>query len=203
MKFLSSLAIASIAILSGCGGGGSGNSGTSQAAPTLSQYVGTWQEGCDSTGSRDTVTIFAAANGGVDAKLLTEYFSNDNCTGGVVATQTRTWVLNFTRTGTQNLSVALPPSTSASQIALDNVNVATSIGSDSVTGTGITHDSRFGKLQWCFARNASRTTCVDDVGQRASSVSVFPAAMYTSGVNLYLFTISGTTVKLDGYYSKI
>ena len=199
MKLVSTLAIASALVLSGCGGGGGGDSAVAapKATPALAKYVGSWQI-CYPSGAKSTLSMTLSADESLDYKSVLEYFENNNCTGAVVATRTTNKTINITRTSAQDVSVALPPSTVASNISTDNVSVSISAGRVSYVGSGVTYDAA--NNLWCVKNNTG-SSCESDKGIEAASVVT--DRMYTNGATLYFITVSGTTAKVDSSYTKI
>lgn len=185
-KILLAVTLSSIGILTACGGGsGSGDTNTNQA---LEKYIGTWYS-CDNDGERSHLSIAGAKNGGIDIKIESNYYSNDNCTGTIVANLTYTWVMNATSIGTVEAGVSLPPNGTTTVATLDKVKTTISAGIINVTGSGVTRQKNDGQWQYCFERNTSTSVCINDTAMSASEIS--NSALYIKNQNLYQFEYSG------------
>lgn len=200
------MAAAAAAMLAGCGGGGGNPGGAANVAPPtpaptqqLAGYVGTWVADCAGR-SRETDVITQIANGSISINARLDYFSADNCSGFVIATQTQSSDLTATYTGSADASIALPPATTASAIRVDLVTATLGPYTVSVSGTGVTRRTSDGVPAWCVNFAPGDATCIPDQGpQPGSSAS---AALYLTGNQLYKLTPTSLTYTVTQHLTK-
>ncbi len=163
------LALLSAFTLSACGGGSSSSDTPPPATQSkLAAYVGTWVLQCLEHGVQTLTVVASTAPDTVTVMPRTEYFSESNCTGTVVATVTRTEE-SFKYERTIEAGVAFYPGANPVVSKVDLVTLSRSAQTVSVTGPGTVHTTRNGRAQWCMDFTDGFSKCINDDG-------VLPAA---------------------------
>lgn len=194
------------ALLAACGGGGGNPGGSTDIAPQvpppsqqLAGYVGTWVADCEGH-KQETDVITQVSTGTISIALRTDYYTGDNCTGFVVATQTQSSAITATTTGTADVSVALPPATTPSAIRIDLVTATVSPYTLSVTGTGVTRTTSGGKPAWRIDFGVGSSETILDPGTQPGTST--NGALYVNGDQLYELAGSALAWKVDQHLVK-
>jgi hypothetical protein len=194
------------ALLAACGGGGGNPGGSTNIVPPvatpasqLAGYVGTWVADCAGH-AQETDVISQVSGGTISIAARTDYYTGDGCSGFVIATRTQSSAVTATTTGTADVSVALPPSTTPAPIRIDLITATVSPYTLSVSGTGVTRTTSNGKPAWRidYGPNSS-TTILDEGTQPGASTN---GALYVSGNQLYQLAGSALTWTVSQHLVK-
>ena len=158
------LALLSAFALTACGGGSSSSDIAPPATPSkLAAYAGTWVLQCLDHGVQTLTVVASTSPDTVSVMPRTEYFSQSNCTGTVVATVTRTTEA-FKYERTIDARVVFNPGESAVMSKVDLVTLSRPETTVSVTGPGAVHTTRNGRAQWCMDFTDGVSKCINDDG---------------------------------------
>lgn len=192
-KRVSALFVAAVT-LSACGGDGGED-------PKYARYFGAWQY-CDGRGEMEVLTFKDAGGDTLDVKSEIDYYSNDNCTGTLLATETITSKFTLTGIGTKTLSTALPPSSTVRTLAMDEFGVVATEGKNVVLSRGATVSYSKTTIngvsqpgEYCFERSVGGTRiCIPEETLPAETGKT---GLYTESNRLNTFELVGTEYKVD------
>lgn len=170
--------------LAGCGGGGGAS-----AAPEITRlapYIGSWSEGCD---NHDLATVVIARTSAdtINFTATHQFYSNANCTGTVVGTETNTAKVTMAYTGAADTSIDYGQGSRAEAAKIDVVTARRSQGVATVTGPGVVRTVKNGQEQGCMSFADGDEICLMHDG-------VIPAdgplsfGLYASGNNMYILS---------------
>lgn len=199
--------------LAGCGGGGGGDAapvagnpqspgGTLPPPIRLAEYIGNWSGVCEDH-ELETIVVIRTPNtvDSIDVKAKTEYFSNANCSGSVLATETETGVYTIRYLATVNASVVLAPGSNAVPATIEQITASSTASTVSIVGPAVVRNVSNGQAQWCIDYGSGRTVCIHDTGTQPAQ-SGASGALTLSGGDMYLLSASGSIYVADQKFRK-
>jgi hypothetical protein len=150
---------------------GTGTGTTAGTTPTasarLEPYIGTWASECHVEADytwRSVSAISRKDDTTLANKSHFDYYEpGSNCTGTIFATQTQTEIQTFTYVDSPTISIAVPPATTATDVAIDRVTNNTPATTFTLTGTKIDKGLDVnGKAATCATSVAGKRFCTVD-----------------------------------------
>lgn len=176
-----------LAILTACGGG-SADDGAAVSDSPLTKYVGSYQS-CDMDNELLIVNISQQSSDILNMSLQTNYFSNKNCTGDLIATETLSSPFTVSYKSTES-ALVYGLESNAITTTIDSVLVTLPAITISLTGPGVAGN--------CI-NIPNKRTCLNQTTIPARSSN---GGLYINGSKFVTLEKTGQTYTVDNILTK-
>lgn len=150
-------------------------------ATPLAAYIGNWATACNFHAiDRARISRTPGTAGAISIDYKTDYYANENCTGGILGTWTQSASATAVHEGTVDAKILFMQGSAAVPAKVDKVRTSLPELDWLLGGTGVVHTAANGLAQWCINYANGDVSCIADAGPYPAMV-VDPAGLYSEG----------------------